>query len=66
MTDSLANLKGLLDEVVKGNDLEWTVTGLKTEAFSNASKSFSPYEEGRFFVKESVVLFNMRFCRYQL
>ena len=49
LTISLADLKVLLDEVVKGKDLEWSQEELKIEAFSNASKNFSPYSHGNWF-----------------
>ena len=50
LTTSLADLKVLLDEVVKGKDLEWSQEELKIEAFSNASKNFSPYSHGNWIV----------------
>ena len=46
LTTSLADLKVLLDEVVKGRDLEWNLDKIRIEAFSNASKNFSPYSRG--------------------
>ena len=49
LTNSLADLKVILDEVVNGNDLEWNHDEIKIEAFSNASKNFSPYSHGNWF-----------------